>query len=131
MHFLLRLLVSAAAVWVATRVVPGITYQGSWPGLLGVALVFGIVNAIVRPILFFLTCPLVVLTLGLFVLALNAFMLMLTSAIAASLGINFRVDGFVPALIGGIVIGIVSAILSIFVGKKKEEREEREGRQVG
>jgi putative membrane protein len=124
MHFLLRLLATAAAVWVATRLVPGITYQGSWLGLLGVALVFGIVNAIVRPILFFLTCPLVILTLGLFVLALNALMLMLTSAISGSLGINFHVSGFIPALIGGIVIGIVSAILNIFVGEKKEDREE-------
>jgi putative membrane protein len=124
MHFLLRLLATAAAVWVATRLVPGITYQGSWLGLLGVALVFGLVNAIVRPILFFLTCPLVILTLGLFVLALNALMLMLTSAISGSLGINFHVDGFIPALIGGIVIGIVSAILNIFVGDRNDREED-------
>ncbi len=123
MHFVLRLLATAASLWVATRIVPGITYQGSWPGLLGVALVFGIVNAIVRPILFFLTCPLVILTLGLFVLVLNALMLLLTSALASSLGINFHVAGFLPALIGGIVIGIISAILNIFVGEK-EERDE-------
>ena len=126
MHFLLRLLATAAAVWVATRLVPGITYQGSWLGLLGVALVFGVVNAIVRPILFFLTCPLVILTLGLFVLALNALMLMLTSAISGSLGINFHVNGFIPALIGGIVIGIVSAILNIFVGDKEDREKDRE-----
>jgi putative membrane protein len=124
MLFLVRLLITAAAVWVATRLVPGITYSGSWPGLLGVALVFGIVNAIIRPILFFLTCPLVVLTLGLFVLVLNAFMLLLTSALASSLGLNFHVDGFIPAFIGGIVIGIVSAVLNAFVGEKKERPEE-------
>jgi putative membrane protein len=124
MLFLVRLLITAAAVWVATRLVPGITYSGSWPGLLGVALVFGIVNAIIRPILFFLTCPLVVLTLGLFVLVLNGLMLLLTSALASSLGLNFHVAGFIPAFLGGIVIGIVSAVLNAFAGEKKERPEE-------
>jgi putative membrane protein len=123
MGFILRLLVTAASLWVAVKFVPGITYSGSWPGLLGVALVFGIVNAIVRPILYFLTCPLIVLTLGLFVLVLNALMLALTSALAQSFGISFHVNGFIPALIGGIVIGVVSAILNIFVGGEKEKRE--------
>jgi putative membrane protein len=124
MLFLVRLLITAAAVWVATRLVPGITYSGSWPGLLGVALVFGIVNASIRPILFFLTCPLVVLTLGLFVLVLNGLMLLLTSALASSLGLNFHVAGFIPAFLGGIVIGIVSAVLNAFAGEKKERPEE-------
>ena len=125
MAFIVRLLVTAASLWVAVTFVPGINYTGSWPGLLGVALVFGIINAIIRPILYFLTCPIIVLTLGLFVLILNAFLLMLTSGVAQWLGISFHVTGFVPALIGGIVIGIVSAVLNIFVGKKKEE-EQRE-----
>ncbi len=125
MAFILRLLVTAASLWVAVHFVPGITYTGSWMGLLGVALVFGIINAIVRPILYFLTCPLIVLTLGLFVLLLNAAMLGLTSAVAQSVGLQFHVRGFASALIGGIVIGVVSAVLNIFVGEKRE-REERE-----
>ena len=87
---------------------------------------FGIVNAILRPILYFLTCPLIIVTLGVFALVLNALMLMLTSAIAGSLGVNFHVSGFGPAFIGGIVIGIVSAILNIFVGDKEKREEERE-----
>jgi putative membrane protein len=126
MGFILRLLVTAASLWVAVHFVPGITYSGSWMGLLGVALVFGIINAIVRPILYFLTCPLIVLTLGLFILILNAALLGLTSAVAQSFGLAFHVRGFASALIGGIVIGIVSTVLNVFVGDKrhKERRDE-------
>ena len=125
MHFLLRLLVTAAALWVAVRLVPGIHYTGSWPGLLGVALVFGFVNAIVRPLVLVLTCPLVLVTLGLFIFVLNGLMLLLTGALANSLGLAFRVDGIVSAMLGAIVIGIVSALLNIFVGERREQQPER------
>ncbi|MEX1183709.1 MAG: phage holin family protein [Gemmatimonadota bacterium] len=115
MKFLLRLLITAAALWAAVHLVDGIDYTGPWTHLLLVALVFGLVNAIVRPILVALTCPLIVLTLGLFVFVLNALMLWLTSALATALGLAFHIDGFVPALIGGLVVGIVSAVLNLFV----------------
>lgn len=122
MRFLLRLLVTAAALWAAVELVPGIRYLGEWPGLLAVALVFGFVNAVVRPILFWLTCPLVLLTLGLFVFVLNALMLGLTAVIADALGLAFHVDGFGPALVGAIVVGVVSAVLSLFVGEEENEK---------
>jgi putative membrane protein len=125
MHFLLRLLVTAAALWVTVRIVPGFTYTGSWLGLVGVALVFGFVNAVIRPIVFLLTCPLVLLTLGLFVFVLNALMLLLTSSLSGALGLQFHVDGFVPALLGGIVVGVVSAVLNVFVGKERRKQPER------
>src|SRR5262245_52761616 len=126
MAFIVRLLVTAASLWVAVQFVPGITYTGSWVGLLGVALVFGIINAIIRPILYLLTCPVIVLTLGLFVLVLNALLLALTSAVSQAFGLQFHVSGFLAALLGGIVIGITSAVLNIFVGgKRKEEERER------
>lgn len=115
MRFLLRLVITAAALWAAVYLVDGIQYTGPWPHLLFVALVFGAVNAIVRPILVALTCPLIALTLGLFVFVLNALMLWLTSALAGALGLAFHVDGFMPAFIGGLVVGIVSALLSLFV----------------
>lgn len=119
MRFLIRLLITAAALWVAVRFVDGIDYTGPLLHLLGVALVFGAVNAFVRPILVMLTCPLIALTLGLFVLVLNALMLLLTSALAGALGLPFHVDGFIPALIGGLVIGITSAVLNLFVADEK------------
>lgn len=116
MRFLLRLIATAAALWAAVALIPGIEYRGSWPGLLGVAAVFGLVNATVRPVLFFLTCPLVFLTLGLFVFVLNAIMLGVTAWIAGGLGIDFVVSGFLPALLGALVVGLVSAVLNVFVG---------------
>ena len=124
MNFLIRLLVTAAALWVAVTYVPGIDYQGSWAGLLVVALVFGVVNAIVRPILFMLTCPLVLITLGLFVLVLNGIMLMLTAAFSESLGIDFTVAGIVPAVLGALVVTVVSTVLSIFVGENKKSKND-------
>ena len=83
--------------------------------LLVVALVFGIINALVRPVLLLLTCPLVVLTLGLFLFVLNGFLLWLTAAFSGALGIHFHVAGFWPAIWGGLVVGIVSMLLNIFV----------------
>lgn len=120
MRFLFRLLINAAALWVASAIVPGIQREGNWGALLLVALVFGVLNAIIRPILALLSCPLQILTLGLFTLVLNAGMLMLTSAVSQSLGLGFYVNGFVPALLGGLVISVVSIVLSTFVKDKRE-----------
>jgi uncharacterized membrane protein YvlD (DUF360 family) len=80
MRFILRLLITAASLWAAVYFVNGISYEGPWYGLLAVAIIFGLVNAIIRPILAALTCPLVMLTLGLFVFVLNGIMLSITSA---------------------------------------------------
>lgn len=124
MRFLVRLLVTAAALWAAVVLVPGIEHRGHWAGLLAVALVFGLVNAVVRPILFLLTCPLVLLTLGLFVFVLNALMLWLTAALAGALGIDFVVRGFWPAFFGALVVAVVSTVLSIFVGEPRHEARE-------
>jgi putative membrane protein len=123
MRFLIRLLVTAAALWVAVRLVAGIEYQGSWLGLLGVSLVFGLVNALVRPLLYFLTCPFIFATLGLFVFVINALMLLLTAAIAESLGLAFHVDGFLSAVLGAVIIGITSAVLSVFVPDEERRRD--------
>ncbi|HKJ92733.1 MAG TPA: phage holin family protein [Longimicrobiales bacterium] len=126
MRFLIRLLVTAAALWVAIHLVPGIRYDGGWLGMLGVALVFGIVNALVRPVIFLLTCPLVILSLGLFIFVLNALMLSLTAALSNGLGLGFHVAGFGSALLGSIVVSLTSMVLSLFVGDnaKKERRRE-------
>jgi putative membrane protein len=120
-RFVLRLLATAAALWVAVVLVPGITYTGDLLGILGVALVFGIVNAVIRPILKVLTCPLVVLTLGLFVFILNAFLLWLTSELAQAFGLGFDVDGFFAAFVGAVIVGIVSTVLNLFVGRKDRD----------
>lgn len=115
MLFLIRLLVNAAALWVAIRIVPGITYEGDGFFLLFVALVFGMLNAFVRPIVQLLTLPLLLFTLGLFTLVINALMLWLTGVISGLLGLGFHVAGFWSAFLGGLVVAIVSMLLSIFV----------------
>lgn len=115
MPFLIRLLVNAAALWVATRVVPGVIYTGGWLPFFGVALVFGVVNAIIGPIVKVLTFPLIIVTLGLFSLVVNGLMLWLTSALSDALGLGFHVRGFWPAFFGALVVSIVSLLLSLLV----------------
>ena len=122
MRFVLRLLINAAALWVATKIVPGVTHSGSAGSLLLVALVFGLLNALVRPILALLSCPLLILTLGLFTFVINAVILLLTSALSGSLGIGFHVDGFWAAFLGALVVTVVSILLSVFVRDVSPER---------
>jgi putative membrane protein len=109
--FLLRLLVNAAALWVATRVVSGVSYAGDWLPFFGVALIFGAVNAVLGLIAKILTFPLIIITLGLFILVVNGLMLWLTSAISGALGLGFRVEGFWAAFWGALVVSVVSTVL--------------------
>jgi putative membrane protein len=109
----LRLLITAAALWVATRLLPGITHEGSGWALLGVAIVFGVVNTLVGPVLKLLSLPVIVVTMGVFALVINALLLMLTSALAGALGLGFHVDGFFSALVGSLLISLVSALLAL------------------
>ena len=105
-------------MWVATRIVPGVVYTGGWMPLLGVALVFGVVNAFIRPVAKILAFPLVILTLGLFLLVINGFMLWLTSALSGALALGFHVQGFWPAFWGALVVSIVSGLLSVLSAEK-------------
>ena len=115
MSFLLRLIVNAAALWVATRVVPGVTYEGGWLPLLGVALVFGFITAFIRPVAKLLTLPLIIVTLGIFYFVVNGLMLWLTSALSDALGLGFHVRGFWPAFWGALVVSLVGTLLSMMV----------------
>jgi putative membrane protein len=113
MSFLIRLLINAAALWVATELVPGVSYSGGWLPFLGVALVFGLVNATLGPLLKLLTCPLIIVTLGLFALVVNGLMLWVTSSLSEAVGFGFHVSGFWAAFFGGLVVSIVSAALTM------------------
>ena len=119
MRFVLRLVVTAIALWCAITLIPGLHYHGGPFGLVGIALVFGIINALVRPVLLLLTCPLVVLTLGLFLFVLNGILLWLTAGFSSALGISFSIDGIWPAILGGLVVGLVSMVLNVFVREQK------------
>ncbi len=117
MKLLLRVLINAVALWLTAMIYPGITLSGAFfPDLLVVAIVFGLVNALIRPLVLLLTLPITCLTLGLFTLVINALMLWLTAWISP----NFTVEGslltgFFNALIGSIIISIISMVLSWFL----------------
>ena len=113
--FVVRLLVNAAALWVATRLVTGVSFDGDWISFLGVALVFGVINAFIRPLAKILTFPLIIVTFGIFALVINGLMLMLTSRLSDALGFGFHVDGFGAAFWGALVVSIVSTILSMMM----------------
>lgn len=119
MGFLLRLVVNAVALWIATQIVPGVSYQGGVASFLVAALIFGVVNATLRPITKLLTCPLILVTFGLFALVVNGLMFWLASTLSSSIGIDLRVAGFWPAFWGALVVSIVSALLSQFVRQEE------------
>jgi len=127
MRLLLRVLINAAALWVAVRFVPGLSYTGTPLMLLGVALVFGIVNTILKPIVILLSLPAVLLTLGVFLLVINALMLWLTGWLSTALGLGLQVQGFGPAFLGAIVVSLVAWVLSLFLAEHKESKSERSG----
>jgi len=120
MPLLIRLLVNAAALWVATRVVPGVSYTGGVLPFLGVALVFGVINAYLRPLAKILTFPLIIVTLGIFSLIVNGLMLWLTGALSDALGLGFRVSGFWAAFFGALVVSVVSLLLTMIVREPRE-----------
>ncbi len=115
MWLIWRILINAAALWAATRLVAGISFDGDWRLLFAVALIFGVINISVRPLLKLLTLPILVITLGLFIFVLNALMLWLTGAVSDALDLGFHVDGFQAAFVGALVVTVVSFVLSIFV----------------
>jgi putative membrane protein len=122
MTLLLRWIASAVAVAAAAWAVPGIRIEEGIVPLLAVALILGLVNALVRPLLSALSCGLIVLTLGLFLLVINAAMLLLSAWIAREAGIGFHVDGFGAALIGSIIITLVSFVFSLLLPGDRTER---------
>lgn len=123
MGILLRLGASAFALWLATIVIPGITVDAkTTAGTIGtffaVALIFGVINAVLRPIIKMVGCGLYVLTLGLIALVVNALLFLLTSWIAEQLGLPFDVDKFWPtAVLGALFVGIVSWLVNMFINE--------------
>jgi putative membrane protein len=118
---LMHWLFNAAALWVAAYFLTGLDFDGTITELLLVAAVFGIVNSLLRPLLTVLTCPLIVLTLGIFSLVINALMLLVTGWLSTRWGLGFTVSGFWPAFWGGLVVGMVSLLLSLMFGPSRSE----------
>lgn len=121
---IIRWAINAIALFVAIWLVPGIHMQGmTWVSILVLALIFGLVNAVLRPIVKLLTCPLIILTLGFGTLLVNTLMFYLAGQIGQSLGgFGFSVDGFWPAFWGALVVSIVSLILSMIFHDELKHR---------
>ncbi|KQS98542.1 phage holin family protein [Cellulomonas sp. Leaf395] len=121
MAFFVRVLINGVAIWFATLILPGLSIVGgdsNWETLaiiLLIALVFGLVNAIVKPIVAFISIPLYILTLGLFTIIVNALMLMLTAWITEATDWGLRIDNFGVACWAAIIISIVSLVLSVLI----------------
>lgn len=113
MGFLLRVLANSVALYLASLLIPGIELTGLGPALLA-GLVLGLVNAVIRPVLLFLTLPLTLLTLGLFILVLNGLLLQLVAWLVG----GFTVSGFWPSIFGAIVVGVVSWLLTAFLSDR-------------
>lgn len=121
MKILIRVLITAVAVWVAEVLIDGVDITAESTGkqvgtLLAVAVIIGVVNALIKPLIKVFGCAFYILTLGLFALVVNAALLMLSSWVADKLNLPFHVDWFWPAFWGAIIIGVVSWLLSLFVG---------------
>ena len=122
MKLLLRWLIVGVSIFLTAWLIPGIRVEGDngFITIAIVAVILGFMNAVIRPILTFFSCGCVVVTLGFFMLVINAITLGLTAWVSQLIGIQFYVDGFIPALLGSIVISIISFVLSLFLIDEKE-----------
>ena len=119
-NFVLRVIIYAIGIALVAEIVPGIRIAGdTLSTLLIIGLVFGIINAVLKPIVKFLTCPLVILSLGLFVLVINALMLLVTASLIPT---RLHIDGFWPAFVGGIVMSIISIVLERVLGVDDDKK---------
>ena len=123
MNLLLRWIIASFSLFVAAWLVPGIRVEGNAWGVYAVmAVILGLINAIIRPILKLLSLPIIILTLGLFLLVINGITLWMASAFAIKVfHVGFYVDGFWSALLGALIVSIVSVILSAFFRKREED----------
>jgi putative membrane protein len=123
-RFIIRWAINAVALYAAIAIVPGIHAQSAnWLSILWLALIFGIINAFLSPLLKFLTCPLILLTLGLFTLVINTALFWLSGRLGVLFGVGFTVDGIWSAFLGSLVVSFVSVVLSlIFKDELKRSR---------
>lgn len=127
---LISWLIHAGALAAAAWLIPGISIgdDRAWLTVAVMAVILGLVNALIRPLLKLLACPLMILTMGLFSLVINGLMLWLASWIAGGLGVAFRVEGFMVAFLGGLVVSVVSFVLSIIFQRDEKRRSDRKER---
>ncbi len=118
-YLILRIMINALSIGIAVKLVEGITFTGEWWKMIIVGIIFGIVNSLVKPIITFFSLPLIFFTLGIFIIVVNALMLLLTAKLSDTFNLGLHIDGFIPALLGALIISVVSIILSWVSGVNK------------
>ncbi len=124
-RFLIQLAVNAIALYAAVFFLQGngINPQSNnWVDYIWLALIFGVVNALIKPILVVIGCPFIILTLGLGVVLINTLMFYLAGLIGSNWGVGFTVDGFIPALLGALIVSVVSMVLSGLLGGNRHNK---------
>ena len=122
--FLLRWAINAIALYVAVLILD-IPLQSGLTSIIWLALIFGLVNALLRPLLKFLTCPLIILTLGLFTLILNTFLFWLSGVIGQNFGVGFAITpDFWTSFLGALIVSVISFVLSIFLKEDKGRKRD-------
>ena len=116
-RWVLQWLITSLAIFAAFSLVPGITFSGNGYEIGIIAMIYSVINLLIRPILTLITCPMIILTLGMFTVIINAILLLLTAYFAKYLGIDFHVETFMTALIGAIVISLTTFVLNLLSGE--------------
>jgi putative membrane protein len=128
-RLVLRWAVLALAIWAAITFVPGIEpARSGWLPIIGLALIFGLLNALLRPLIELLTCPLIILTLGLGTLLINTLIFWLAGLIGNRWGIGFTVNGFWPAFFGALVVSVISVIFNLLLKDELRGRRRTSGK---
>ncbi len=123
-QFLVRWGINTIALYVAIQLLPGLTHTGSGAALLGVALIFGLVNAAFKPVLILLSCPLVLLSLGFFLLVINGLLLLMTAWVSDWFNLGFTVQGLGWGILGAMVISAVSLCFDVLLADQREAQPE-------
>ena len=128
-YLILRIMINALSIAAAIKIIDGITFTGEWWKMIIIGMIFGIINALLKPLMMLFTLPLIVFTLGLFTLVVNAVLLIFTAALSGPFNLGLHIDGFWSAFWGAIIVSIVSMFLSWITGikKMKVETYRREG----
>jgi len=118
-YLILRIMINALSIAAAIKVIDGITFTGEWWKMIIIGAIFGVINALLKPLMMLFTLPLIVLTLGLFTLVVNAVLLILTATFSGPFNLGLHIDGFWSAFWGALIVSIVSMFLSWITGVKK------------
>lgn len=125
-RFIIRWAINAIALYAAVALIPGIHPQSTnWLSFVWLALIFGVVNALLNPLLKLLTCPLILLTLGFFTLLINTLLFYFAGQIGLNFGVGFTVDNFLSAFLGSLIVSVVSVILAMVFRDELKPRYNR------